>query len=183
MIIPEWRNDPAKKCIASACRDPLAGGRDLRRATTEKPRPCERGQLVASQLERSAAHLLRQPSFVISIGVLNLRAVRSRALVSRAGNGKLLDGGPKANLYAGRFLDRADHGKRDARQQIAHVGRVVDQEFERLEGVQAPGVAVPRVAAGRRDAPQDQLRFRVRPPGSRSLLLDEGASPAGGASY
>ena len=45
------------------------------------------------------------------------------------------------------------------------------------------GTASPILQAGRADAPQDQLRFRVRPPGSRSLLLDEGTSPAGGGIF
>ena len=59
--------------------------------------------MVASQLERVGAHLLRQPSLVVSVGVLNLGAVRSRALVFRAGNGELLDGSPKADLDTGRL--------------------------------------------------------------------------------
>ena len=53
------------------------------------------------QLERADAHLLRQPSFVISVGVLNLRALRSRALVPRAGDGEILDGPTEPNLNTG----------------------------------------------------------------------------------
>ncbi len=56
-----------------------------------------------ARLERGAAQPLRQPSFVVRVGVLNLRAVRLGAPVSRAQNGEFLDRPPKADLYAGRL--------------------------------------------------------------------------------
>ena len=59
--------------------------------------------MVTSQLERVGAHLLRQPSFVVGVGVLNLSALRLGALVSRARNGKLLDRAPKPDLDTGRL--------------------------------------------------------------------------------
>ncbi len=68
----------------------------------QKKAPPERGQLVAC-LPAKGGHLLRQPSFVVSVGALNLRALRSGALVSRARNGELLDGAPKADLNTGRL--------------------------------------------------------------------------------
>ena len=75
----------------------------------KKAPPCERGQLVAYRLGR--AQLPRQPPPVVSVGALYLRALRSGALVPRAGDGELLDGAPNDAGRAGDVLGQRWEGK------------------------------------------------------------------------